>query len=104
MGIVGPLVSYGLFKVLKGKAPKSFRIFIASALGALSTYVVTAVQLAFAHPQVGGVMASFTKFFGIFAVTQVPLAIIEGLLTMVLLSSLESLAKEELNLIGYLEA
>lgn len=70
MGIVGPLVSYGLFKVLKGKAPKSFRIFIASALGALSTYVVTAVQLAFAHPQeVGGVMASFTKFFGIFAVT-----------------------------------
>lgn len=49
-------------------------------------------------------MASFTKFFGIFAVTQVPLAIIEGLLTMVLLSSLESLAKEELNLIGYLEA
>ena len=41
------------------------------------------------------------KFMGIFAATQVPLAIIEGLLTVVVIMSLESYAKSELSALGY---
>ncbi len=43
------------------------------------------MQLAFAHPDaVGGVAASLVKFMSIFAVTQIPLAIAEGILTVII--------------------
>lgn len=103
MGIVGPVVSYVIYKVgTATKLNKSFTIFLAASLGNLCTYVVTSVQLAIAHPAaVGGVMESLMKFLSIFAVTQIPLAIIEGLLTVAILIGLESLAKNELNSLGF---
>ncbi|MEI3219368.1 MAG: energy-coupling factor ABC transporter permease [Lachnoclostridium sp.] len=46
------------------------------------TYCVTSVQLALAYPsEPGGVAASAVKFLGVFAPTQLPLAVIEGILT-----------------------
>jgi cobalt/nickel transport system permease protein len=43
--------------------------------------VVTSLELALAYPaQVGGVASSFVVFLGIFAVTQVPLAIVEAVI------------------------
>ena len=40
-------------------------------------------QLAFAYPsEAGGVGASAVKFLGVFAPTQIPLAVIEGILTL----------------------
>ncbi|MBG9979513.1 energy-coupling factor ABC transporter permease [Facklamia sp. DSM 111018] len=103
MGIVGPLVTYAIYKIGKtSKLNKHFVIFLAAALGDLMTYVATSIQLALAHPSaVGGVMESFTKFASVFAVTQVPIAIIEGILTVVVIMSLESVAKSELTLLGY---
>ncbi|MFB0971867.1 MAG: energy-coupling factor ABC transporter permease [Neofamilia sp.] len=103
MGVVGPFVTYGLYKMgNKMKLNKNVTIFIAAALGNLMTYVVTSIQLAIAHPsEVGGVMASFTKFASIFAITQVPLAVVEGILTVIIIIGLESLAKPELNSLGY---
>ncbi|NLW43055.1 MAG: energy-coupling factor ABC transporter permease [Tissierellia bacterium] len=103
MGVVGPFVTYGLYTLgKKMKINKSVSIFIAAALGNLMTYVVTSIQLALAHPsEVGGVMASFTKFASIFAITQVPLAVVEGILTVIVVIGLESLAKPELNSLGY---
>ncbi len=72
-------------------------IFLASALGDLATYMVTSVQLGLAFPaEVGGVMASVMKFMGIFAVTQVPLAISEGILTVIIFNTIENYAKEDL--------
>ena len=64
-------------------------VFLAAALGDLATYMVTAGQLsiAFLDP-VGGVMASFVKFAGVFALTQIPLAISEGLLSVVVYNTL----------------
>ena len=57
-----------------------------------------------AHPsEVGGVMASLTEFMGIFAVTQIPLAIIEGLVTVAVMKALESFAAPELHQLGYLK-
>lgn len=103
MGVVGPFVTYGLYKMgNKMKLNKNVTIFIAAAFGNLMTYVVTSIQLAIAHPsEVGGVMASFTKFASIFAITQVPLAVVEGILTVIIIIGLESLAKPELNSLGY---
>lgn len=105
MGIVGPIVSFGIYRLgTKGKLNRSLTIFLAASLGNLCTYVVTAVQLAIAHPaEVGGFMTSLTSFLGIFAVTQIPLAIIEGLLTVAIIIGLESMAKSELRSLGFVE-
>ncbi len=85
MGIVGPIVAYIVYKVLRGIAGFNIAIFAAATLGDWATYVTTSIQLALAFPApVGGIMKSFLGFAGIFAITQVPLAIIEGLVTMLL--------------------
>lgn len=44
----------------------------------------------------GNVLAAFTKFFSIFAVTQVPLAIIEGIFTVIVFEFLANHSKNEL--------
>lgn len=89
MAITGPLVSFGIYKLLY-KKNKAVAVFLAAALGDLATYVVTSLQLALANPSTtGGVLESFLKFAAIFAVTQVPLAIIEGLLTNIIVNILD---------------
>jgi cobalt/nickel transport system permease protein len=78
-------------------------IFIGAAIGDLSTYCMTALQLSIAYPsEVGGIQSSFIKFFSIFAVTQVPLAVIEGILTVLVIMTLESYANQELKEIGFI--
>lgn len=103
MAIAGPLLSYGIFKLCeKLKVNKLVAVFLATALGDLFTYVITSIQLGIAHPsEVGGVGASIGKFIGIFAITQVPLAIIEGIVSVVVMIGLESYAKSELADLGY---
>ena len=83
MGIIGPIISYGIFKGLKKtNINKSYVVFLAAALGNLATYSVTSVQLAIAFPDpTSGLIGSLIKFLSVFAVTQIPLAIVEGLLT-----------------------
>lgn len=105
MAIAGPFVSFGVFALCKKlKVNKLVSVFLAACLGDLFTYCVTSVQLALAHPSaVGGVGASLTKFMGIFALTQIPLAVIEGLLTVVVVIGLEAWAKPELREIGYMK-
>jgi cobalt/nickel transport system permease protein len=72
-------------------------VFAAAALADLATYVVTAIQLALAFPAAsGGFAASFLKFGSIFAVTQVPLAITEGLLTVLVWNWLQAYGQPEL--------
>ena len=89
MAIAGPFVSYGVFRLCrKLNVNKSVSVFLAACLGDLFTYCVTSVQLGLAHPAAeGGVMASVATFLGIFAVTQVPLAIVEGLLACVIIAA-----------------
>jgi cobalt/nickel transport system permease protein len=50
-------------------------------LADLATYIVTAFQLALAFPAASGVFTSFKAFLAIFAVTQIPLAVVEGTVT-----------------------
>jgi cobalt/nickel transport system permease protein len=42
---------------------------------------MTSVELALAYPaETGGAVSSFVIFMGIFAITQIPLAIVEGII------------------------
>ncbi|MCE5219791.1 MAG: energy-coupling factor ABC transporter permease [Clostridium sp.] len=104
MAIAGPLLSYGIYILCKKlKVNKRVGIFLAASIGDLFTYCVTSFELALAYPSPnGGVVASVIKFLGVFAPTQVPLAIIEGILTVVILIGLETYAKSELTGIGYM--
>lgn len=85
MAIVGPLVSYGIYVLLKNKSiNRGFVVFLAASLGNLMTYVVTATQLALAFPDpVSGLMGSLVRFLSVFALTQIPLAVIEGIITVI---------------------
>jgi cobalt/nickel transport system permease protein len=81
MAIGGPLVGFGVYTFLKKTSVNIYvTVFCVAAVADIVTYVITSFELALAYPAaVGGVMASFTAFFAIFAITQVPLSIIEGL-------------------------
>lgn len=104
MAIAGPFVSYGIFVLCKKlKVNKRFSVFLAAALGDLFTYCVTAVQLAIAHHTDVGIGEAFGKFLVIFAPTQVPLAVIEGLITMLIFMGLETYAKPELRSMGHIK-
>ncbi|MFR7477391.1 MAG: energy-coupling factor ABC transporter permease [Acutalibacteraceae bacterium] len=95
MAIAGPLLTWGLYQIGKKlRVPRLPLIFLASMLGDLFTYCVTSLQLALAYPSAqGGVGASMTEFLLVFAPTQLPLAVIEGLLTMLVIMGLETYAK-----------
>jgi cobalt/nickel transport system permease protein len=102
MAVVGPLVAYGIYRLtLRMSGRQTLAIFLAATLADLSTYLVTSIQLALAFPApVGGILASFLKFAGIFALTQVPLAISEGLLTVLVWNWLQTYSREELNVLS----
>lgn len=104
MAIAGPLVSWGIFMLCKkGKVNRKLGVFLAAALGDLFTYCVTSFQLAFAHPAAqGGILGSAIQFLGVFAPTQIPLAIIEGALTVIIIIGLETYAKPELQEIHFI--
>jgi cobalt/nickel transport system permease protein len=98
MAIAGPFVSYGIYLLCKKlNVKKHVGIFLAASIGDLFTYCVTSIQLALAYPSAnGGYAVSVLKFLAVFAPTQLPLAIIEGILTVIIVIGLESYAKSEL--------
>ncbi len=83
MGIAGPIVGYSIYKAaMKSRLNPYLAVFLAAMLADLATYIVTSIQLALAFPAAsGGVLASFEAFAAVFAITQVPLAIVEGAVT-----------------------
>ena len=84
MGIAGPFVAYAIWiAAKKARLPTSVGIFLAAALGDLITYIVTSAQLALFLPN-PTFFDAFLAFGAIFAVTQIPLAIGEGILAVIL--------------------
>ncbi len=101
MAVVGPLAAWGVWKGLQGRLPEDGVVFLAATLADLLTYVTTSAQLALAYPDpVGGFVASFAKFGAIFAITQIPLAISEGILTVLIFRALRQTAATELKALG----
>lgn len=82
MAVVGPFVSYGVYKGLrKLSVNKKWAIFAGAFLGDLLTYFTTSVQLGLAFPDTAGVATAIVKYLGIFMLTQLPIAVGEGILT-----------------------
>ena len=79
MGIIGPLCGWLVYLALKDRTRLEVSVFSAAAVADLMTYVVTSFQLALAFPG-ESLLRTAAIFMGIFAVTQVPLAIAEGVL------------------------
>jgi len=98
MAIVGPFAAAGLYRLARRlKLSFATSIFIAASVADLATYVTTSMQLAWAFPDPqSGFVGSFVKFAGIFALTQIPLAISEGLLTVVIFNALKRFNPKEL--------
>jgi len=80
MGIVGPIVGYLVYKAcMKQNVNLYLAVFLAALFADWFTYIVTSIELALAFPAAsGGVLASFKAFLAVFAITQIPLAIVEG--------------------------
>ncbi|MEJ5253756.1 MAG: energy-coupling factor ABC transporter permease [Acidimicrobiales bacterium] len=83
MAVVGPWVAWWVYRAgTAGGLSMSLAGGIAAGVSALATYCVTAVQLALAHPDpVSGVGGSLVEFLGIFALTQIPLSVVEAVIT-----------------------
>jgi len=101
MAIVGPFVSYGVFRAAAAMGlSRAVAVFAAACIGDLATYLTTSAQLAWAFPDpAGGMGASFAKFAGIFALTQLPIAISEGLLTVLVVNAMARFNAHELRLL-----
>jgi len=98
LAVVGPWTAWLLYRGITAlRLPRAVAIFTAAALGDMATYCTTSLQLSLAFPDaVSGVTGSLIKFGGIFALTQIPLAITEGLLTVVVVRLLEQYSRPEL--------
>lgn len=104
MAIAGPFVSWGIYTLCKKSGMnKRVGIFLAAAAGDLFTYCVTAFQMAIAHHADTTIGGALVKFLAVFAPTQIPLAVIEGILTVLIVMGLETYAKPELRAIGFMK-
>ncbi len=103
MAIVGPWVAYAVFRGARAlNTPLAVGVFLAAALGDWATYLATAGQLALAFPDpASGFIGALAKFAGVFAITQVPLAIIEGLLTVIVVNLLNEYSRDELDELAF---
>lgn len=80
MGIVGPAVGLAVWAVLRRlRASVPASMFGAAFTADLVTYVVTALQLTICY-HASGYATALTDFLTTYAVTQVPLAFVEGVL------------------------
>jgi len=87
MGIAGPFVAYVAFRAMtKAGLRTPVTIFVTVFLADIVTYVVTSVQLALAY---GPFWESLTSFLTVFAITQIPLGLVEGILFVIFVDYLE---------------
>jgi cobalt/nickel transport system permease protein len=102
MAVAGPVAAYGVYSlIIKLKGPRWLAVFLGAALGDMVTYITASIQLAMAFPdKTGGFPASLVKFLGIYAITQIPLAMIEGILTVLIFNAIQAHSSEELKDLG----
>lgn len=97
MGVAGPIAGYLSYYFGKKLGfNNKINIFLTGFIADVFTYVVTSTQLALAFSNLTTFTGIFLKFLAIFAVTQLPLAIADGILTVLVFNFLESFNKEEL--------
>ncbi|MBQ0987445.1 energy-coupling factor ABC transporter permease [Streptomyces sp. F63] len=87
LAVVGPWAGYGAYRLGRRLgAPLAAAVFAGAFTADLSTYCVTSAQLALAFPDPAtGLPGALVKFGSVFAVTQIPLAVSEGVLTVLVI-------------------
>jgi len=105
MAIVGALVAFGVYKIGRRVGwGIPFAAGVAAGTGDFATYVTTSFQLALAFQDgAGGFTAAMFKYLAIFAPTQLPLAIGEGVLTALVLGYLVKESPQDLRDLGVLD-
>jgi cobalt/nickel transport system permease protein len=90
MAVIGPVVGYLAWKLAcRAGFRRDVGVFLCAMIADLTTYFVTSIQLGVAFPDPHfGITGSSMKFMGIFCLTQIPIAIAEGLLTVMIYDQL----------------
>lgn len=100
MAIVGPWAGYAAYRACR-TLPWQVGVFAAMAIADFATYCTTSVQLALAFPDPSsGVLGAVGKFLAVFAVTQIPLALAEGVLGILIFRVLADVAGADLAALG----
>lgn len=84
MGVVGPIVSYALFKLARRmNLSLAWSAGIAGVLGDLSVYLMSSTELALGMPNMpfGSFSHGVIIFMKLYMPTQLPIALLEGLIT-----------------------
>ena len=101
MAVVGSLVAWTVYTFLNKTTQKPLvAVFVAAFFSDILTYMVTAFQLALAFPGEAGFNIALLKFVTMFAYTQLPLAVIEGIITVGVFKFLMSNTIMELSELG----
>jgi cobalt/nickel transport system permease protein len=102
MAVAGPWAGYGAYLLARRCGlGLGVGVFAGAFVADLSTYCVTSLQLALAFPDPSsGFAGALVKFGGIFSVTQIPLAVSEGLLTLLVIRLLAQSSRSELRRLG----
>jgi len=104
MGIAGPFAAWYLFRIfLRYKVNPAINVFIVAFVADIVTYLVTSLQLTLIVPYAGidAFINTYTTFFGIFCLTQIPLAIAEGLMVVFFFSYLADVRPDLVEGMGY---
>lgn len=104
MGIVGPFAAWLVYRMWKKTGlALSYGVFLAAFAGDLLTYVTTAGQIALAFP-VPTIQSAFFKYMAIFAYTQLPLAVAEGFITVIIIDYIVKLRPDILQKMDIIKA
>lgn len=83
MGVVGPVLGWLGYRLTRRHVGIPSATFVATAIANWGTYLMTAAQLGAAFPAgggIGGVLVASGNFAAVFAITQLPIGIAEGLI------------------------
>lgn len=96
MAIIGSVTAIGMYRLLLSLSKnRTLAIAVSSFISSTAIYACTAFQLAVAHYGTEtGFMDSFVKFISIFMLTQLPLAAVESVLTVLIFNYLAKYSKE----------
>ncbi|QIB76185.1 energy-coupling factor ABC transporter permease [Halogeometricum borinquense] len=91
MGIVGPFVGWVAYRAVRSSLSLEQSTFVAAVIADWTTYLTTSFQLGMAFPGgdgIDGILLSAIDFVAVFAITQVPIGILEGVIAAALVGYL----------------
>ncbi len=96
MGFIGPLAGWAVYRALRDRISLKANAFIVAVVADWFTYVITSIQLALGFPGENLVSSALT-FMGIFALTQIPVAVVEGIFAALLIGYIANLWEDRVS-------